>query len=453
MSMTKPTSEQVTFLAAGAGATQRTALEKFRDVVSVKDFGAVGDGVADDTAAFQAAWSAIQSTGGTIVIPAGVYLLNSPWLIDGNLSLHNFYVVGYGAELFAGPLVTGHAIEVTRFANNFGLHIEGIQFNHRNNTTVGGCIEIKRASNCRVTKCSVEHHNTKAGYSAIKICQSDPLDQNTGSFWNVIDEFKIRMRAGGDGTDAYAGIWIEGAGNASTIQNCTFSNVVNAVLFTNPTGLAYSANGVTISQCSFEGYTTAIAFDYTLNASYPMPRIACNRFESGSYIYRITGQTTQPPYPLLFYGNYYVSNAFATSFADNANSIFVSMMDIGVTPDLPRLDSYNSNGYRFVSDNSGAGIQVVPQGGVNSGIAVMDNVGASERVFMRWTGSSDGLVGAAANLTVQLFPNVTITSGTGTPEGAVTAQIGSMFMRRDGGAGTTLYVKESGTGNTGWVAK
>ncbi len=46
-----------------------------------------------------------------------------------------------------------------------------------------------------------------------------------------------------------------------------------------------------------------------------------------------------------------------------------------------------------------------------------------------------------------------IMSGTGTPEGAVAAPIGSLFLRTDGGAGTSLYVKESGTGNTGWVGK
>ena len=45
------------------------------------------------------------------------------------------------------------------------------------------------------------------------------------------------------------------------------------------------------------------------------------------------------------------------------------------------------------------------------------------------------------------------TSGTGSPNGAVTAPVGSLFTRTDGGAGTTLYVKESGAGNTGWVAK
>jgi hypothetical protein len=45
------------------------------------------------------------------------------------------------------------------------------------------------------------------------------------------------------------------------------------------------------------------------------------------------------------------------------------------------------------------------------------------------------------------------TFGSGTPEGAVTAPVGSTYQRTDGGAGTSFYVKESGTGNTGWVGK
>jgi hypothetical protein len=48
---------------------------------------------------------------------------------------------------------------------------------------------------------------------------------------------------------------------------------------------------------------------------------------------------------------------------------------------------------------------------------------------------------------------VFITSGAGSPESVVTAPVGSLYTRTDGGAGTTLYVKESGTGSTGWVAK
>lgn len=42
---------------------------------------------------------------------------------------------------------------------------------------------------------------------------------------------------------------------------------------------------------------------------------------------------------------------------------------------------------------------------------------------------------------------------TGSPEGVYAAGVGSLYHRTNGGANTTLYVKESGTGNTGWVVK
>ena len=47
----------------------------------------------------------------------------------------------------------------------------------------------------------------------------------------------------------------------------------------------------------------------------------------------------------------------------------------------------------------------------------------------------------------------TISAGAGTPESVIIAPVGSLFLRSDGGTGTTLYVKETGSGNTGWVAK
>ncbi len=50
-------------------------------------------------------------------------------------------------------------------------------------------------------------------------------------------------------------------------------------------------------------------------------------------------------------------------------------------------------------------------------------------------------------------PTVKFLVGAGSPEGVITAGIGSIYQRTDGGANTSLYVKESGTGNTGWVAK
>jgi hypothetical protein len=44
-------------------------------------------------------------------------------------------------------------------------------------------------------------------------------------------------------------------------------------------------------------------------------------------------------------------------------------------------------------------------------------------------------------------------TGTGSPETVLTATVGHIYLRSDGGANTTLYVKESGSSNTGWVAK
>lgn len=59
------------------------------------------------------------------------------------------------------------------------------------------------------------------------------------------------------------------------------------------------------------------------------------------------------------------------------------------------------------------------------------------------------------------FPNLTLGGGAapklivgaGTPQGVVAAVVGSVFLNRTGAAGTTFYVKESGTGTTGWVGK
>lgn len=44
-------------------------------------------------------------------------------------------------------------------------------------------------------------------------------------------------------------------------------------------------------------------------------------------------------------------------------------------------------------------------------------------------------------------------SAAGSPEGVVTAVVGSIYMRTNGAAGSSMYVKETGGGNTGWVAK
>lgn len=69
--------------------------------------------------------------------------------------------------------------------------------------------------------------------------------------------------------------------------------------------------------------------------------------------------------------------------------------------------------------------------------------------------SADGAMEAKnwANTSYSSLQTLYHRFGSGSPEGVVTAPVGCLYSRTDGGAGTTLYVKESGTGNTGWVAK
>jgi hypothetical protein len=54
---------------------------------------------------------------------------------------------------------------------------------------------------------------------------------------------------------------------------------------------------------------------------------------------------------------------------------------------------------------------------------------------------------------ITLPGGITWTSGAGSPEGVVTAPVGSLYSRTNGGLLTSLYVKESGSGNTGWAGK
>ena len=79
---------KLSFTQAGSGAVSRSVDSKLKDVVSVKDFGAVGDGVANDTAAIQAAIN----TGSSLVFPAGTYLCNN---LTQSTSFQRFSAIGH----------------------------------------------------------------------------------------------------------------------------------------------------------------------------------------------------------------------------------------------------------------------------------------------------------------------------------------------------------------------
>lgn len=62
----------------------------------------------------------------------------------------------------------------------------------------------------------------------------------------------------------------------------------------------------------------------------------------------------------------------------------------------------------------------------------------------------DSLVSPKARITSL---EALILTGTGNPTGVVSAPIGTIYLRLNGVADSTLWVKQSGTGNTGWKNK
>jgi len=71
------------YTASGVGASIRTMDDKMRDMISVKDFGAVGDGVSDDTLAIQQALTAYNN----VFMPRGTYRITAPIVLTQRQSI------------------------------------------------------------------------------------------------------------------------------------------------------------------------------------------------------------------------------------------------------------------------------------------------------------------------------------------------------------------------------
>lgn len=137
MAMTKPTSEQVTFLQTGTGATTRTVDAKLKEIISVKDFGATGDGSTDDTAAIALAIAATPTYGLLIFPSPGTYRTTSTTLIQKNISIEmqGTSVINYvtaantPAILFDYPMNNvSLELSVNRATRNWSVGADGIVF-------------------------------------------------------------------------------------------------------------------------------------------------------------------------------------------------------------------------------------------------------------------------------------------------------------------------------------
>lgn len=130
------------------------------------------------------------------------------------------------------------------------------------------------------------------------------------------------------------------------------------------------------------------------------------------------------------------SNYWRLMVDKNGVNSYVSHRTHGISYVSNQLRLYENNSF----SNNYTAIRANPSQSVNWTLTLPNTAGQNGQLF---TTNGSG--------TVEWGPR--IFTGTGSPETVLTAPVGSLYTRTDGGANTTLYVKESGTGNTGWVAK
>jgi len=159
---------KVGYTSAGTGPVTRDVQTKLREWVSVKDFGAVGDGVTDDTAAIQAAVAAANNS--PILITDGVYIVTTLSFTD------DATFIGYGTiKKKAGT--TGHLITSTADL-----------------TIIGNITLNQNAANCPnpsasfATDCAISHGGDNVFLDGITSLES------VSSNLNLISKKKIVLR-------------------------------------------------------------------------------------------------------------------------------------------------------------------------------------------------------------------------------------------------------------------
>ena len=117
----------VSYTPAGTGAVTTTVQAKLRQYTSAQDFGAVGDGVTDDTVALQNCFTYANSTARVAFLPAGVYLISGPLTAPApGIEMEN---AGYGsgaADSYIKVTGTGYtALTITYVTTRFNVTLGG----------------------------------------------------------------------------------------------------------------------------------------------------------------------------------------------------------------------------------------------------------------------------------------------------------------------------------------
>ena len=113
------------FIQTGTGAVSRDSQSKARDIVDIRDFGAVCDGVTDDASAIQAAIASISTTGGTVNFPPSKCRVNSAITVSISAGKSiKLMGAGSGASIVYFP--SSHGFTVTYGSEFSSFNVEGL---------------------------------------------------------------------------------------------------------------------------------------------------------------------------------------------------------------------------------------------------------------------------------------------------------------------------------------
>ena len=247
------TALEVSYSPAGTGAVETNVQAKLRQYVGVQDFGAVGDGVTDDTAAIQAAITA--SNGVPILFNAGKTFLCDTFSVPSNAHLIINGTIKASLTVLDTPLITG--------ANISNVIIEGTgNLDGGYNIAVGyqgrSATEPTTRTDGSALQAGDTFYDTDVGVKKFK--------QYSGSAWAIITISRtgIKLNKSTDcliqgisvanfmltespGTDG-AGIWLEGDPDGTSAVDSARNSCVNVTSYSNiGNGIVFGANLDSIS--------------------------------------------------------------------------------------------------------------------------------------------------------------------------------------------------------------
>lgn len=250
-------SSLVGFQQSGTGAVQRTAQDKMQETVSVKDFGAVGDGVTDDTAAIQTALN----TGRSIYFPkpSNVYLVTASLSVKEGQVLHGETKGGEG--VYPG-LYANMPSPIFQLGDGSNIHLRLMSFNNLCARNIGGPVIVSRyATNWSAFNCGF--YSSGDGYNTVDMRQSYRIAfyncdiGKSGTGWaaflmdnsNVILFSNCAISGGTSG-----GVADIGRSYNVTFQNCVFEVTLYGIRLGTNANATYGGecNSIVIQGCSWE---------------------------------------------------------------------------------------------------------------------------------------------------------------------------------------------------------